>query len=502
MKSKIKLEAKSVFSIILLLAIVAIVIICFSSGISGNDFWWHIKVGEYINSNHSIPTTDIFSWIGMEKGISWTAHEWLSDLLFYCIYQATGSIGIFLLSILLAFTMTFFLWKEAKDHIKNNILIGGLFLALFAVLTSLFFYGRPHVFGFFLLFFELRILYHFYNNPTSKRIWLIPLLAVLWSNLHGGSSNLSYILCLLFLCIGVIKIKIGRIYSDRLNKKSILILGGVSIATIGAIFINPIGAKVFIYPYQSFGDTISMTIISEWQAPDAKLIGNLVLYFVPIALLTIGLIASEKRIALIDLGVMTLFLFLFFRSSRFIIMWYISAVFYGLKYMPECKVKAIKHNWEKIAVSVCAVLLLIPIGYGVKKTVDTAKLSGLISTAMSDQAISAIKEDGPKRIFNDYNVGETLIYNDIPVFFDARADLFAQQNIMADGVSLMFLEQANPEKKTGYVDVNELIDDYKIDSIVILKARPLYSFIISHPEKYQLVFEDSEIAYFRVKGEI
>jgi hypothetical protein len=27
-----------------------------------NDFWWHLKIGEYIFTNHSIPTTNMYAW--------------------------------------------------------------------------------------------------------------------------------------------------------------------------------------------------------------------------------------------------------------------------------------------------------------------------------------------------------------------------------------------------------------------------------------------------------
>jgi len=234
-------------AILFALSIVVVILYCFSSGISGNDFWWHIKVGEYVCTNKVVPTTDIFSWIGMEKGISWTAHEWLADVIFYLIYCFLGSKGIFAFSLLLAFAMIFLLWKQVKPNASKNILVSGLFFALFAVLTSLFFYGRPHVFSYFFLFFELKILYDFWENNESKRIWFVPFISILWSNIHGGSSNLSYIICFLFLFAGIVNLNLGRIQSTRLPKRALLKLAAVFVATIAGVFVNPIGYKVFIY---------------------------------------------------------------------------------------------------------------------------------------------------------------------------------------------------------------------------------------------------------------
>jgi len=143
------------FIILLLISIVPVVVMiyCFCAGISGNDFWWHVKVGEYIVENGAVPVTDIFSWYGMAKGIGWTAHEWLADVIFYIIHSAFGNIGIYVFSVCGAIILYILLWYNAKRYIEKNILIAGLFFVLFAIITSLFFYGRPHVFSYFLLFF-------------------------------------------------------------------------------------------------------------------------------------------------------------------------------------------------------------------------------------------------------------------------------------------------------------------------------------------------------------
>lgn len=486
---------------IIITAIAAIMLFCFSTGISGNDFWWHIKVGEFICQNHTVPTTDIFSWIGTQNAISWTPHEWLADVLIYQLFHLAGEIGVFVFSVGCAGAMTFLMWKNCKKYIRYNPLISGLFFSLFAVLTSLFFYGRPHIFSFFFLFFELKILYRFWDDNDDKGIYFLPLLTVFWSNMHGGSANLSYLLCVLFLVVGSLKFEFGRIEAARLSKKGRLVLLLVTVGTVVGILINPVGRQVFVYPYVSFADTLSMTVISEWRAPDAKNIGDLVLYFLPIILMSIGLISGQKKIRFIDLMVMGIFLFLFFRSARFIIMWYIAASFYAFRYMPQCKIKEIRKKSELFVVSLVFVILLAAISMSVVSIGKTYHAGDLISTAMGDEAVRIVKSDDPQRLFNDYNVGETLIYHGIPVFFDARADLYSANHILQDGVSLMFLEQANTETEVQYVDVDSFIDKYGFDGVLILKVRPLYSYMKSHPDRFELVFEDGRVGYYKVRDE-
>lgn len=473
----------------------------FSNGISGNDFWWHVKVGEWIVDNKEIPTVDIFSWLSKSNDIPWNAHEWLSDVIFYVIYTMSGSFGIFLLSLLAALAMLILLWKKTGVKKQKNILISGMFFGMFSVSTSVFFYGRPHLFSFLLLFFELEILYSFIDDPSTKKIFFVPIIAMLWSNIHGGSSNLSYILCIIFLIVSLLKTNIGCIFPQQLEKKAIIKLGIVIVLSILAIVINPSGIKMLLYPYQNMGDSLMLSVISEWHAPDAKNIGHLIFFFLPVALLLIGFFSENKKIRVTDIVLMGIFVFLFLRSVRFIMLWYIVAAFCAFDYLPECKVKPIRKQTENILILICIIGVVSAGIFSVivtKKTIDDKKL---ISTVLSDDIVEELKADSPDRIFNDYNLGEALIYNDIPVFFDARADVYAYENMLADGVSLMFLEQANTDSDEKYVDVEDIIKKYDFDSILILKSRPLYSYLISHPEKYDCSFEDDEVSYFKVSAQ-
>lgn len=477
---------------------VTAIIYTFSEGISGNDFWWHIKVGEWVVQNGAVPQTDIFSWYGTTHQIPWTPHEWLADVILYLIHDAWGSAGIYLLSVFAALLMTALLWRGARRYVQKNILVGGLFFALFAVTTSLFFYGRPHLFSFFLLYWELRILYGFVEDPADKGIYMLPVISCIWSNIHGGSAALSYVLCAVFLIVGMLRIRIGRIEPTVMEKKSLFRLLAVTVCAIAAILVNPVGIDILLYPYKSFGDSLQMTFISEWRSPDAKQLGDLILFFAPVVLLLIGFFAEEKRIRLIDLAVMGLFVLLFLRSVRFIMLWYIAAVFCAFPYVPECKVKPMSRKSEKALIAVCLAVFSLLIGRSVHETWKTHRNEGLISVTMSDEAIAAVSAAGPERLFNDYNLGEALIYHEIPVFFDARADLYAYDNIMADGISLMFLEQANPEADVPYADVDALIGKYDFDNILILKSRALYAYLTSRPEQFVCVYEDEHLGCFQV----
>lgn len=491
-----KLTEDMIFPFIIV-SIVLILLWQFSDGIIGNDFWWHVKVGEWICENGRIPTNDIFSWYGIEKELPWTAHEWLADVIYYWILNNCGEVGIYFFCLAAALLMSFLILGQVKEQMRENMLISSIYFVFLAVVLSLFFYGRPHVFSFFLLFFELKILYSFMENPDYKAIYFIPVIGCLWSNLHGGSSNLAYLLCIVFWVVSLLNINLERMYCRRLPKPAIIRLGIISILTVLSVLINPIGVQVLTFPYSSIGDDLMMSAISEWQAPDVKAFAQLLIYFMPIVLMTVGIIAKETKVRVIDFLVMGMFLYLFLRSARFIMLWYIAATFYAFPYLPTCRLKPLEKTAEKVLLGVVWLLCCIPIGMSLCD-ISHIEENSYIEKVMSDEAIEAVRENQTDRMFNDYNLGEALIYNDIPVFFDARADMYLQQNIFADGISLISLNQKNSEANTLHVDVDALIKKYDFDSILILKFRPLYSYLSSHEEMVECIYEDEDLAYFKL----
>lgn len=491
---------RNIPNLLIFFAVLAILIYNFSEGINGNDFWWHVKVGEWIVEKWQIPTRDIFSWYGIAQNFEWTAHEWLSEVVFYVIHNKYGEAGIFIFSFFSACMIIFLMWKQTIKYIKKNLLISGIFYTLFAVIASLFFCGRPHVFSFFFLYYTLKILYDYYDNPKSRKIYFLPVMAVLWSNFHGGSSNLVYILCIIFWCTGMFSFQVGCLYNEKKDTEWLLKLGIVTFLTIGIITINPAGIKMLWYPYENMTDTLMVSIISEWQSPDAKNIGQLFLYFFPIGLIGIGFVLENKRIRFIDGIIMAIFLFLFFRSVRFILLWYIAVGFCAFSYMPECKVKDITTKFEKIVCGIAFLLIFVVSGWSAINMVQTIHQGEIITKVLSDEMISVVKENGPKRLFNDYNLGESLIFEGITVFFDARADLYSANEILAEGCGLLLLQQLDESAEEEYINVQSIIEKYQFDALLILKSRPLYVYLLNCPEQYELVASDEEVAYFKVKN--
>ena len=119
----------------------------------------------------------------------------------------------------------------------------------------------------------------------------------------------------------------------------------------------------------------------------------------------------------------------------------------------------------------------------------------IIERVLDKKFCELIKVDKVSRIYNDYNYSETLIFNDIECFVDARVDLFAD-NIFEDSMNLCYLE--NLKSHSLSVLPEKIIDKYKFDAVIIQNNRPLKAYLDSHPDKYSLIESDENTSYYHV----
>ena len=121
----------------------------------------------------------------------WYDHEYGASLVFYLFHKYLGAFGLVLIQALLMFFTTFFIIKTQqiqKHAYPVSILLMAVFLFLFSHQNPDII--RCHMFSF--VFFAI-FLYLLEKNRIcclkgehTKTLWLIPLLVILWNNIHGG----------------------------------------------------------------------------------------------------------------------------------------------------------------------------------------------------------------------------------------------------------------------------------------------------------------------------
>jgi len=148
------------------------------------DTGWHIRTGEWILSHHQVPSHDFFSF--SKPGEPWYAWEWLSDVLFAWLNSRGGLAAVVLASVVLLAATFLLLFRMARR--KANPVIALLVAAIAAIISSVHWLARPHLFT--LVF--LTLFYGALERAREQRclspraLVILPAAMILWTNLHGG----------------------------------------------------------------------------------------------------------------------------------------------------------------------------------------------------------------------------------------------------------------------------------------------------------------------------
>ena len=99
-----------------------------------NDFWWHLKIGETIFTNHTIPTTNMYAWsLPADQPFYYAA--WLAELLLYIFYRLGGlALVISIRTILIGLTMAL-VAVEARRQ-SGSWRISALVVALLSLMIT------------------------------------------------------------------------------------------------------------------------------------------------------------------------------------------------------------------------------------------------------------------------------------------------------------------------------------------------------------------------------
>ena len=438
-----------------------------------HDYFWHIKAGEYMTKNATILTKDIFSW--SLYGKQWMSHEWLFEIILYKMSNIFPNIHIFIYTFMCQFILFLIVFLGNKKKILKNIIFTIIWIVFSIVLCGLLSF-RPHMLSNIFLAFSVLIYRDLFYNEDSKKIYFLPIISLLWVNIHGGSSSLIYLIGLVFLACGLFKFKFSKIEATRLSKRQIYkYLIGITISFL-VLFINPAGWKMITYPYVNMGDSFMLEFISEWHQTNFN---DFFHYFYLLLLIGILLvfIFSKKKIRLIDFVLFGLGTFLGLKSIRFWAYVYIFSSFFIFDYIGESKAK-INESVLLISLSVLFSLMVIVNSDMIVKNIDI----------VSDDIIKVLKKEAPKRLYNYYDYGGYLIYNDIDVFVDGRADLYS------DGTLVKYNKICN--LSAGF---KELIDKYNFDYFLVPKDISI-EYYLNGSDNYEKIISDNNIILYKKRA--
>lgn len=219
------------------------------------DFWARLIVGKHIFQTGAVLKQDFLSYTPTHL---WIDHEWGSSAIFYFVLKYFSAAGILLLQSILIFLIFFFITKIVELRgVKTTTPYNFLFyyFAFMSVNSLLNNPIRCQMFSF--LFFTVFLyILELSRNGKDKPLYFMPLIMLVWCNLHGGCvSGLG----LIFLYI------IGEFLNKRSVKKYIYSL-------LGCLLVLPINPWGFEYlNFLFMANTLHRADVAEWMGLFSKL---------------------------------------------------------------------------------------------------------------------------------------------------------------------------------------------------------------------------------------
>lgn len=209
------------------------------------DLFARLIVGERFLENGILPFKDFLSYTPTHP---WYDHEWGSGVIFYAALKYAGAFGLILLQTMLAFGTAFFVTKTQKiQKFPVSVLFMSVFVILFFILNPSL--VRCQMFSFFFFALFLYILEKD-RKKSTRLVWLIPPVVILWNNLHGGVlSGLG----LIFIYL------LGSVISRKGWKKLLSVL----ILSTAALLVNPWGYNYLAFLF-SAGTKYRKYVVEWW----------------------------------------------------------------------------------------------------------------------------------------------------------------------------------------------------------------------------------------------
>jgi len=554
---KVKISNNMKFTI---LAIVLIILfaIAITPVTLQNDTFYTIKIGEHI-SRYGIDMQDPFSW---HEDLAYTYPHWGYDYLIYLVFSWFGMTGIYISTCILSAILGISIYLVNTKLSKNQIFSFFITIGAMYIIRG-YIAARAQLITFILFILAIYFIGKFIETRKLRYAGGLIVIPALIANLHLAVFPFYFILFLPYigeyliavfseiatnrkLKIKLLKAKIGRIekqensneknkekinklkeelilleekidrikikrskelqdpYKIKIKKKdNVKWLIVVMIISILAGFLTPLGTTPYTYlvrtmqgsTTKNINEHLPMTIINHTDIICVLIVFLALLMF------------TKVKIRLSDLfmlgGLFGLMLYSRRQLSMFTI---ICSITLNRLFMNLCNIydekmpkKLLKAFTSKMGMLIL-ILLISALSYYVAK--DKFDDEYIDKNAYPVEASNFILENidlGLARFYNEYNYGSYMLYRNIPVFIDSRADLYAPEfSGKENDIFMDFIEISSISK--FYEDIFE---KYEITH-VITYANSKMNMIIEKTEdetSYKQLYKDNRfVIYERLKS--
>jgi hypothetical protein len=274
------------------------------------DLTFLLRAGSEILGSGAIPSTD--TWTFTAAGTTWLDQQWGSEVILQLVYGAAGWTGLVILRAVLVGAAFGLLLVTVRARAPRLGAIGSALLVIAAFIVSADALAlRAQLFAIVLFAATLYLLAIRRERPRA--VWLIPVLAVVWANVHGTFLFAPALCGLAWFAEVYEAASIERpeppeaaeapeagesreqpVRHPRLAPHEMLLVG---VAATAATLVNPFGPAVWGYVASLTSNPTIAARVSEWRPPSPLTVPGALLYVsaVGVALLAIARLRRARR---------------------------------------------------------------------------------------------------------------------------------------------------------------------------------------------------------------
>jgi hypothetical protein len=417
------------------------------------DLGWHLAAGDSIRDRGNIPFHD--PWSFTSGGRQWYNLSWLWDVIASVLFQYTNFSGLILFSVACGAIIVGYLTSVCLSSGASAIAVciavfsSCLLYPAFATYPNIYLAASPNTAT--MLFCVI-----FYVECLKRTTWfLLPVMMVLWANLHGG-------FLLGFLIVGIF-CGVALLRRDWANFR---IYSFVGVGCFIATFINPLGWHIYEGVATTLGHFVQAYITEWWSyysnisLPESIPGIIYILIFIALELRYRSFCPIESRL------LSWLFLFLGLYQYRYMSFFFIFSTVPMALHLDRLLPK--QPNDPKVQGALLAAGIIgacaLPLAY---LQIDPAL--GL-PHMLSEQDTHYLQTHFPRaRLLNHWNNGGILIFRTrgaIPVFVDGRAATAYPDALLRDYFSLVQFST----REINETAWDTVLEKYQIDTVLWVKA--------------------------------
>jgi hypothetical protein len=482
---------------LLLGGVMIVILALFISGVQDPDFWWHLRIGRWMVENGRLPSQDLFTFT-VPKDHVWTDHEYLTEVLMWLIYSATGALGLSVVFGLVTWTGFWTMYRQVR---RQPFVIVGLGLAMAAVAGAPIWGPRAQMITFALTCLELYWI-DAYLRGRSRALYFFPLVMVLWANLHGG-----WVIGFAWLGVALVAELIGWAWdpSNPAHRAHVRFLAIVTAVSVVAVLATPHGFSLYLYPFLTVSSVAQEKLIVEWFSPDFHQV-----YLRPFELMIFVLITgfALRRPRLYDFLLTAVALAFALQSVRNVVLFIAAATPVIINiysdYWRELSTtrgwKPVLPNRTSFAAITAVVLVVIAAAtlFHIVEGTSPAKQKSLDASSYPIGAADWLQAhpNVGTRMYNQYGWGGYLVNRFYPDP-NRKVFIFGEAALMGDPLLNQY-----EDVQTLRTDWKSVLDQYKVDYIVYNRDEALAN-VLATQSDWTLAYQDSvAVIYVRTTPNI